>query len=120
MWYLERYVLPDLTVESQPDEHAAPDVREGEALTVQYEFIPPGQGPPRISDDAKWVVVDRSYSSIWEHPEFQDLSQARQFLVRGRLKPEELRVLKALRADPRFELVFYNPVTNQAVFRRIQ
>ena len=92
----------------------------GAGLTRPVEFIPPGQGPPRISDDAKWVVVDRSYSSIWEHPEFQDLSQARQFLVRGRLKPEELRVLKALRADPRFELVFYNPVTNQAVFRRIQ
>ncbi len=92
----------------------------GAGLTRPVEFIPPGEGPPRISDDSKWVIVDRGYSSIWEHPGFRDLSQARQFLVRGRPKAEELRVLNAMRADRRFELVFYNPVTNQAVFRRIQ
>lgn len=43
MWYLERYPVPDLTVESQSDERAAPDVRKDEVLTIQYEFIPPGQ-----------------------------------------------------------------------------
>ena len=74
----------------------------------------------RIPDDARWIAIDRGYASIWEHPDFKDLSQARQFLVRGIPKPEDLRLLNALRADRRFESVFYNPKTNQAVFRRIQ
>jgi hypothetical protein len=92
----------------------------GAELTRPVKFIAAGAGPPHIPQDAQWVVVDRGYSSIWEHPDFRDLSQARQFLVRGKPKPEELRVLNAMRADERFETVFYNPITNQAVFRRIQ
>ena len=77
-------------------------------------------GPVEIPQDAQWVAIDRSYASIWEHPDFKDLSQARQFLVRGKPKPEDMRVFEALRQNPRFELVVYNRTTNQAVFRRIQ
>lgn len=82
------------------------------------EFIPPGPGRPRISDDVKWVIIDQGWHVIWEQPEFTDLSQARTFVGKGKAKPEETRVLAHLKADPRFELVYYNPHRNQAVFRR--
>lgn len=91
----------------------------GAGLTRPVEFITAADGEPLISDAAKWVVVDRGFSSIWENPQFRDLSQARQFLVRGKPTSDELRVFRSVRANPRFELVFYNQLTNQAVFRRI-
>ncbi len=91
----------------------------GRELTRPVHFIPPGVGPVEIPESVRWVAIDRSYASIWEHPDFKDLSQARRFLVRGKPGPEEMRVLDALQKDRRFELVVYNRVTNQAVFRRI-
>ena len=91
----------------------------GRQLQRPVHFIPAGTGPVEIPEAVQWVAIDRSYASIWEHPEFKDLSQARRFLVRGKPGPEEMRVFNALQNDPRFELVVYNRVTNQAVFRRI-
>ena len=92
----------------------------GKELQRPVYLIAQGTGPVHIPDGARWVAIDRSFASIWEHPDFEDLSQARKFLVRGQPKPEEMRVFNALRQDPRFELVVYNRVTNQAVFRRTQ
>jgi hypothetical protein len=92
----------------------------GKELKRPVHFIPQDGGPLQIPAGVRWVAIDRSYASIWEHPDFRDLSQARQFLVRGKPGPEEMRVFNALQKDPRFELVVYNRITNQAVFRRIQ
>ncbi len=92
----------------------------GAELSRPVDFIPPGDGPPLIADDAKWVVIDRGWNIVWQHPQFRDLSQARSFLVRGKPSAADTRVLRYLRADSRFRLVFYNPVWNQAVFQRIR
>jgi len=92
----------------------------GVQLDRPVDFIPAGEGPPLIREDADWVVIDRGWKILWEHPQFRDLSQARMFLVRGQPAPEDTRVLRYLRGDRRFRLVFYNPVWNQAVFQRIR
>ncbi|MGZ8853073.1 MAG: hypothetical protein ACXW2X_06730, partial [Thermoanaerobaculia bacterium] len=92
----------------------------GAELSRPVDFIPQGDGPPPIRNDADWVVIDRGWKILWEHPQFRDLSQARNFLVRGKPAAEDTRVLRYLRGDSRFRLVFYNPVWNQAVFQRIR
>ena len=92
----------------------------GAELSRPVDFIPQGEGPPLIRNDADWVVIDRGWKILWEHPQFRDLSQARNFLVRGKPAAEDTRVLRYLRGDSRFRLVFYNPVWNQAVFQRIR
>ena len=92
----------------------------GAELSRPVDFIPQGDGPPLIRNDAGWVVIDRGWKILWEHPQFRDLSQARDFLVRGKPAAEDTRVLRYLRGDRRFRLVFYNPVWNQAVFQRIR
>lgn len=92
----------------------------GADLKRPVEFIPQGSGPPRISADAKWVAVDRAFTAVFGHPNFRDLSEARTYLLRGRPRADEIRVIEHLRRDPRFELVFYNRQMVQAVFRRIR
>ena len=92
----------------------------GAGLSRPVDFIPPGDGPPLIREDAQWVVIDRAWNMIWEHPDFRDLSQARDFLVRGRTAPADERTMRVLRGDSRFRLVFYNPKTYQAVFQRVR
>jgi hypothetical protein len=92
----------------------------GAALTRPVDFIPHGQGPPLIRADTDWVVIDRGWNILWEHPQFHDLSQARSFITRGKPTADDTRVLRYLRGDNRFRLVFYNPVWNQAVFQRIR
>jgi hypothetical protein len=92
----------------------------GAELSRPVDFIPPGFGPPLIREDADWVVIDRQWNILWQHPEFRDLSQARSFLVRGKPSAADTRVLRYLQADKRFRLVFYNPAWNQAVFQRIR
>jgi hypothetical protein len=92
----------------------------GAQLSRPVDFIPPGDGPPLIRDDAQWVVIDRAWNMIWEHPDFRDLSQARDFLVRGSTAPADERTMRYLRGDSRFRLVFYNPKTYQAVFQRVR
>jgi hypothetical protein len=82
------------------------------------EFIPGGDAPPRLSDDVKFVAVDRAYTVVWQHPQFDDLSKARQYLLRGTPSPRDTRVIQALLRDSRFEVVFYNPRMVQAVFHR--
>jgi hypothetical protein len=92
----------------------------GAELSRPVDFIPPGFGPPLIREDANWVVIDRQWNILWQHPQFRDLSEARSFLVRGTPSAADTRVLRYLQADKRFKLVFYNPAWNQAVFQRIR
>ncbi len=91
----------------------------GASLRRPVEFIASGSEAPRIADDAKWVVIDRSFRIIWQHPEFHDTSQWRRYLGKGTPSAEDTRVLRALARDPRFRLVFFDRWQNQAVFQRI-
>lgn len=85
---------------------------------LQRPVIFLSQDATAIPDSARWVVIDRRWSMMWDDPAFSDLSQARRFLGRGRLKPEDLRLRTALLHDPRFEMVFDDRKTNQTVFER--
>ncbi|HEX9163442.1 MAG TPA: hypothetical protein VF980_17175, partial [Thermoanaerobaculia bacterium] len=90
----------------------------GADLHRPVEFIPPGDGPPQIDDDAQYVAVDRAYAVVWGHPDFRDLSQARKYLLRGTPSRRDVRVIEALLRDSRWEVVLYNPRMVQAVFHR--
>jgi hypothetical protein len=92
----------------------------GVELSRPVDFIPMSAGPPQIREDAKWVVIDRGWAMVWQNPAFRDLSQARDFLLRGGPAAGDERVFRLLQGDPRFKLVFYNPKTFQAVFQRVQ
>lgn len=91
----------------------------GARLERRIQFIPPGEGPPPLPD-VDWIVVERSWNAIWGDPAFQDLSQAHRFLVRGRVQPQDRRVLLAAAEDPRYRLVFNDPRLRQAVFQRVR
>jgi len=88
----------------------------GAQLERNVEFIQNGVIPP----DAQWVIVDRGFQAVWSHPDFHDLSQARQFLTRGKPAPGDLQVVQELANDARFIRVYYDPKANQAVFRRVR
>ena len=90
----------------------------GASLTRPVDFIEPGNGPPSIHPDTEWVVIDRGWNVVWHHPEFRDLSQARDFLTRGKVGAPDARVLRHVQNDPRFKVVYFNPKTYQAVFQR--
>ena len=90
----------------------------GAKLTRPVHFIAPGEGPPVIPDDAKWVVVDRSWGIIWDVPGLDDLSDVGDYLMRGKPSDEDLRVRRALLRDPRFQLVYVRLSMNQLVFKR--
>lgn len=79
-------------------------------------FLP--QAATSVPDSAQWVAIDRRWAMMWADPEFKDLSQARRFLGRGRLSPDDVRLREALLRDARFEMVFDDRRTNQTVFRR--
>jgi hypothetical protein len=90
----------------------------GAGLTRPVIIIPPASGPPRIADDVRWVVIDRGWRVWWDMDSYRDLSQWRKYLGKGHPAEDDLRVLHAMVADPRFGLVFLNQRANQAVFRR--
>jgi hypothetical protein len=92
----------------------------GAALTRPVIFIPPGEGPPVIPKEAQWVVIDRSWSIIWEASGLRDLSEAEEMMSHGAPSEDDLRVARAVAADPHFKLEYALPVRNQLVFRRIQ
>lgn len=90
----------------------------GRNLRRPVVFTKRGDGPPVIPDSARWVVVDRSFPVIWQHKDFRDISQWRKYLGRGRPAPEDMRVIRYLLDDPRFELVGGRVRMGEAVFRR--
>lgn len=90
----------------------------GPHLRRPVEFIPRGDGPPVIDAKTKWVVVDRNWAIVWQHPLFRDTSLWRKYIAKGKPTAEDTRTVRYLLHDPRFELVYYRPSGNQAVFRR--
>jgi hypothetical protein len=92
----------------------------GPKLSRPVYFIPPGDGPPVIPDDAKWVVIDRSFNIVWGSPAYKDLSQTATFMHTGVPTPEDLRVRRALLRDKRFKLVYFRKGANQLIFQRVR
>jgi hypothetical protein len=78
-----------------------------------------GRGPVAIDDDVRWVAIDRSWHCVFGNPQFTDFSVWDEFILRGEPLPEDLAVYQQLLGDPRFELVYRDARTNQAVFRRV-
>jgi len=72
----------------------------------------------RVRPGTNWVVIDRMENVLWGHPLFTSTAQWRQYMGRGALTADDVRVFNQLRADPQWELVFYYPRLMQAVFHR--
>ncbi len=77
-------------------------------------------GAPVVPNDAKWIVIDRNFSIVWQHERFHDLADARKYLARGRPTTRDTSLVSQLLRDPRFKAVFYDRWRNQAVFQRIR
>jgi hypothetical protein len=91
----------------------------GVGLRRPVDLIRPSTNVPQIPDAAKWVVVDRGYDVIWGSRDLHDLSEVQRYGWRGQ-SPEGAAIIGSLLRDRRFEVVFYNPRKEQAVFRRVR
>jgi hypothetical protein len=56
---------------------------------------------------------------IWGSRDLHDLSEVQRYGWRGQ-SPEGAAIIGSLLRDRRFEVVFYNPRKEQAVFRRVR
>lgn len=90
----------------------------GANRTRPVVFLTKGATPDQVPTDAKWVMIDRSWDKLWSNPNLTDLGQMK-YIGRGTPTVDDVRLINALRRDPRFKLAFENPATNQAVFERI-
>jgi hypothetical protein len=92
----------------------------GAQLTRTVVFLPEGSTPDSIPPAVQWVMVDRSWNQIWENPKLTDMGKFWAYIGRGTPAPEEVRLLVALRNDPRWMMMFYDRQANNAVFRRVK
>jgi hypothetical protein len=92
----------------------------GAAWSRKVIYLPrtPAATPVPISDDADWVIVDRSFQVFFGHPAFTDMGKAWLYLGRGEPTAADRKVAEQLAGDPRFELVYADVSQNQALFRR--
>jgi hypothetical protein len=91
----------------------------GRNLTRELVFVPPGATPDSIPPDVKWVIVDRSWNAIWNHPALTDLGKMREYAGKGTPSADDVRLYNALVRDRRFHLVYHMAPVNQAVFKRV-
>lgn len=92
----------------------------GARFTRPVVFLPNGTTPDNIPPAAQWVMIDRSWNQIWENPKLTNMGKFWAYIGRGTPAPEDVRLLTALRNDPRWTPVFYDRQTNNAVFRRVK
>jgi hypothetical protein len=90
----------------------------GANLTRAVIFLPAAATPDEIPENVDWVIVDRSWNALWSNPEFENMGQMSTYIGKGKATPDDLRLYLALRADPRFTLIYRDEISNQAVFRR--
>jgi hypothetical protein len=84
-------------------------------------FLAPSVGPVLIPPDVRWVAIDRGQQEFFfTNPAMVDLrlSLVRQYFGKGTPAPNNFKILHQLAQDPAFELVYYNPNFNQALFHR--
>jgi hypothetical protein len=92
----------------------------GAAFTRNVEVILRETGPYVPGPEVDWVAVDRAFSIIWGHPDFQRMSLARRYIDRGPLTDDDQRVYRSLVTNPEFRRVYFYPSRFQAVFQRIR
>jgi hypothetical protein len=91
----------------------------GADLGRTVTYLHPDAGPGvAIADDVKWVVCDRAWNALFNNPAFTDFGKWRQYILKGTPTAEDMVVFDQVSRDPRFELVYRDAKTNQAVFRR--
>jgi hypothetical protein len=115
---VDEWAAPEDTIAIDGDVATYAYAAYGANLTRKIVYIPEGEGPAAIPDEAQWVVVDRGWNKTWAHPDWKDNSTL-EYLMRGPLSPADTRVLRQLKKDPRFVLVYRNIRYNQAVFLRV-
>jgi hypothetical protein len=111
---------------AQPDDHIAFDggydswayPLYGKELRRRVTYLHGERGAVTVPDDVRFVVVDRSYSCFFGHPEFTDTGRWDAYIGRGTPRPEELVAFRQVSADPRFKLIYRLEQLNQAVFER--
>lgn len=91
----------------------------GARLSRAVVFLPPNATPADVPADAEWVIIDRSWSSIWSQ-DMKDMGDGWTHLGNGRPAPGDVRFLNLMKQDPRFRLVYQLPKFNQSVFRRVR
>lgn len=92
----------------------------GEGLTREVRYLHGDRPEPiKIDDDVRWVAIDRGWHCMFGNPEFRDFGDWRYF-ARGEPTPTDRRVYDLVKTDPRFKLVWENPMLNQAVFVRVR
>lgn len=90
----------------------------GAGLTRTVTFLPPNPTPADVPTTADWVIIDRSWNTIWAM-DMKDMGEGWTKLGRGRPGPGELQFFEAMLSDPRFRLVYRLDRHNQAVFKRV-
>ena len=90
----------------------------GERLQRKILFIQPGDGDPKIPEEATWVVVDRAWARIWGGSRFLTMATAMRDFDTGPLTVADARVMHFLSKHPEWELKFADRPYNQAVFHR--
>jgi hypothetical protein len=89
----------------------------GPNLQRPLRFLVPAAGPVAIPDQAKWVVIDRSWNMGWSHP---GVTSCADFFrpIHGLATAEDLAVFRQLAGDPAWQLVAADPENNEAIFLR--
>jgi hypothetical protein len=127
VWAFPRRAGSVVDILAGPDDHIAVDgafdawiyPAYGRDRTREVSVLRHGSGPVPIPADVDWVIVDRSWSCFFGNPNFRTLGDWPRYIGRGAPLPEDVVVLNQLRGDPRFRLVYYLKVANQAVFARV-
>ena len=92
----------------------------GADLQRPVQLIPWDARRLDVDQDVQWVVIDRGYESVWQNPEFRDLSQAGDFMLRGRISREETAFIQAAVTDPRFRVFFWNRHRHQIILQALR
>ena len=88
----------------------------GVTLKRDIRFI---EHAAQIRPDAQWVIVDRAYNVIWNHPDFKNIADWKRYLGKGIARPGDIEVVAALLRDRMYKLEYYDAGEVQAVFRRL-
>jgi len=92
----------------------------GAKLTRNVVLLPQPATPASIPPAATWVMIDRSWTMIWQNPKMTDTGKVWKFIGKGQPSADDVRLLDALLHDPHWRLVYYDRGSNNAVFRRVR